>query len=76
MTAAKDANKLYLETKETNRIERTMEKQQRHDEKQKLRNDELELTKLELARQQRADDMALLTCNLSRLNPVRRMYME
>lgn len=45
MAAVEDANKLYLETKKTKRIEMAMEKQWWHDEKQKLKNDELELRK-------------------------------
>ena len=76
MAAATEANKLCAETREAKRLERALEKQRRHDEVQKLRMDELELRKEELARQKHADELALLTCNLNELHPIQRQYME
>ena len=76
MAAATEANKLYAETREAKKLERAQEKQRRHEELQRLRMEELELRNRELARQQEAEEFALLTCNLNELNPIQRRFME
>ena len=76
MTSAENANKNYVESKERKRLEKEVEKERRYAEKHQMMLDNLALRKEELARQQRADDLALLSCNFNELNPMHMMYKE